>query len=111
MKRTNKGLTSIYNRFHDPEDRRADIEGLRTLHSGMDGVVLRILGWQDAAVKCEFLPEHAAVDNEDNSRSRWRYRWTDDVRNEMLARLIELNEVRGAEEARGRGPGRAALLA
>ena len=110
MRRTNEGLTSMYNRFHDPQDRRADIEDLRTLHSEMDGAVLRVLGWRDAAVKCEFLPEHAAVDNEGKSRFRWRYRWTDDVRNEMLARLIELNEVRGAEEARGRRPGRAALL-
>ena len=36
----------------------------------------------------------------DNQRKeRWRYRWTDEFRDEVLARLLELNHTRAEEEA------------
>ena len=33
----------------------------------------------------------------------YRYRWPDEVRDEVLARLLELNAERGEEEARSGG--------
>lgn len=35
-----------------------------------------------------------------NKKKPYRYRWPDDVRDEVLARLLELNGERAAEEAR-----------
>ena len=35
-------------------------------------------------------------------RKPYRYRWPDDIRDEVLARLLELNAERAAEEARTR---------
>ncbi|MHC5732129.1 MAG: type IIL restriction-modification enzyme MmeI, partial [Nostoc sp.] len=35
MVRNNQGLTDTYNRFHDPEERDADILKLRSLHAAM----------------------------------------------------------------------------
>ncbi len=46
---------------------------------------------------CEFISEYTTVEDREESK-RWRYRWVDNTRNEILARLIELNEARSAEE-------------
>ena len=42
------------------------------------------------------------------ARSRYRYRWPDDIRDEVLARLLELNAERAAAEARVGSAGRVA---
>ena len=36
MNANGEGLTKTYNRFHDPDDRTADIQTLRNLHVEMD---------------------------------------------------------------------------
>jgi hypothetical protein len=109
MVRNNEGLTKTYNRFHDPDERSPDILKLRELHAAMDRAVLDAYGWHDLAEKatCEFLLDY--VDDEDDEpeapasgrRSRkkpWRYRWPDDLRDEVLARLLDLNQKRAEEE-------------
>ena len=103
MVMNNEGLTKTYNRFHDPDERNPDIAELRTLHAAMDRAVLDAYGWTDIPTDCEFLPEHEDDDDEGSSRrkKRYRYRWPDPVRDEVLARLMELNAER-AEEARKR---------
>ncbi|MBE3132123.1 MAG: hypothetical protein IMZ55_01510, partial [Acidobacteria bacterium] len=42
------------------------------------------------------------IDEEEwgNKKKPYRYRWPDDVRDEVLARLLELNAERAKEEAR-----------
>ena len=42
------------------------------------------------------------IDEEEwgDKKKPWRYRWPDEVRDEMLARLLELNAERAKEEAR-----------
>ena len=40
MVRSNEGLTKIYNRFHDREERNPEIVKLRALHAAMDRAVL-----------------------------------------------------------------------
>ncbi len=60
----------------------------------------------DLQPKCEFLLDHEGGDsNADNDakpnkrKKPWRYRWPDDVRDEVLARLLALNQERAKEEA------------
>jgi hypothetical protein len=100
----NEGLTKTYNRFHDPDERQADILRLRELHAAMDCAVLEAYGWNDLAAraKCEFILDYE--DEEDGSegprrrKKPWRYRWHDEIRDEMLARLLALNAERAEDE-------------
>ena len=57
------------------------------------------MGGEDIPTDCDFIPEHAD-DNDPSGRRkrRYRYRWPDSVRDEVLARLMELNAVRADEE-------------
>ena len=48
MVSTNEGLTSTYNRFHDPAETNDGILELRRLHDAMDQAVLAAYGWSDA---------------------------------------------------------------
>ena len=64
MVRNDEGLTTIYNRIHNPNETSSEIQKLRELHSAMDQAVLAAYGWPDAAIECEFLPEYE-TDQED----------------------------------------------
>ena len=102
MQRNNEGLTTTYNRFHDPNERAPDIQKLRELHDEMDRAVLEAYDWSDLQPASEFFPEFAEDDEEEaNSRRRrrYRYRWPDELHDEILARLLALNEQRAALEA------------
>ena len=107
MVRNNEGLTKTYNRFHDPDERSPDIFKLRELHAAMDHAVLDAYGWTDLKPTCEFLLDYEEDEDEDETggtrrrKKPWRYRWPDDFRDEVLARLLELNRQR-----RGRAPER-----
>ena len=62
--------------------------------------------WTDLLPKCtcEFLLDYEDEDeNAEESAGRkkkkpWRYRWPDEVRDEVLARLLKLNAKRAKEE-------------
>lgn len=142
----NEGLTSTYNRFHDPAETSSGLLQLRALHQEMDQAVLEAYGWSDALTQaisenphhtpCGFgldyldleddlqLPEalQERIDTGDlffwdagdaldfqgqlrasgavkaNKRLPWRYRWPDNVRDDVLARLLALNAERYEEE-------------
>lgn len=116
MKTKGIGLTAFYNRFHSPNERDPGILELRRLHSEMDVAVLRAYGWDDLADQatqpdfCQFLLDYEEDEDEEGGSSQssggsgrqkkkpWRYRWPDDFRDEVLARLLELNEQRHREE-------------
>jgi hypothetical protein len=101
MVKKDEGLTKTYNRFHDPDSDDADILKLRELHTAMDHAMLDAYGWDDIPTACEFLLDYEIDEEEwDNKKKPWRYRWPDDVRDELLARLLELNAQRAKEEAR-----------
>ena len=113
-RREAKWSRATYNRFHDPDERDPEIAKLRELHGAMDRAVLNAYGWSDVSTDCEFLLDHE-IDEEEwgNKKKPYRYRWPDEVRDEVLARLLELNAERAREEARsgaaapkkrGRGP-------
>jgi hypothetical protein len=115
MVRNDEGLTKTYNRFHDPDERSPDILRLRDLHAAMDRAVLDAYGWTDIPTACEFLLDYEEDDEDDTEttgkkarkkKKPWRYRWPDDIRDEVLARLLALNAERHAEEVRlGTAPG------
>ena len=101
MVRNGEGLTKTYNRFHDPDKTDSDITELRRLHTAMDRAVLAAYGWRDIPTECDFFPDYA-IDEEEwaGKKKPYRYRWPDTIRDEVLARLLELNADRAAEEAR-----------
>ncbi|MEQ8850954.1 MAG: N-6 DNA methylase [Phycisphaerales bacterium] len=98
-----QGLTKCYNRFHDPEEAGADIEELRDLHAAMDRAVLDAYGWTDIPTDCEFLLDYEEDDDDGSGKTGrkkkpWRYRWPDEVRDEVLARLLAENAKRAEQE-------------
>ncbi len=101
MVQNDEGLTKTYNRFHDPDERDPEIAKLRELHAAMDRALLDAYGWSDLPTDCEFLLDYE-IDEEEwgNKKKPYRYRWPDDVRDEVLARLLELNAERAKAEAR-----------
>ena len=111
MIRNDEGLTKTYNRFHDPDERSPDILELRRLHAEMDRAVLNAYGWHNLAqsATCDFLLDYEDdEDEEDNlsgtpsarrpKKKPWRYRWPDQFRDEVLAKLLELNKQRGEQD-------------
>jgi hypothetical protein len=101
----NAGLTTTYNRFHDPDERDPGILRLRVLHDTMDRAVLDSYGWTDLAPTCQFLLEYEDEEDEETDRASkrkrpWRYRWPDEFRDEVLARLLDLNQERAKQERR-----------
>ena len=101
MVRNDEGLTKTYNRFHDPHEHDSEIARLRDLHAAMDRAVLDAYGWPDVPTDCEFLLDYPIDEEEWGDRKKpYRYRWPDPVRDEVLARLLELNAERAAEETR-----------
>ena len=99
MVQNNEGLTKTYNRFHDPDERSPTIVELRKLHAAMDRAVIHAYGWHGIATECEFLLDYE-IDEEESGRNKkpWRYRWPNDVRDEVLAWLLALNTERALED-------------
>lgn len=89
-----QGLTATYNRFHDPGEAAPGIRRLRALHGELDRAVLAAYGWAD-------LAGHAA----DFADEPPRLRWSQAVRDEVLARLLALNERRAPAPDRPRRAG------
>jgi hypothetical protein len=92
--------------YATPAAALAAVQRLRTLHAAMDTAVLTAYGWTDLLPKCtcEFLLDYEdeESDAEESAGRRkkkpWRYRWPDEVRDEVLARLLKLNADRAEEE-------------
>ncbi|MFN9485035.1 MAG: Eco57I restriction-modification methylase domain-containing protein [Cyanobacteriota bacterium] len=54
MVSNNQGLTSTYNRFHDPSETSSGLLQLRALHQEMDQAVLAAYCWSDVPTACGF---------------------------------------------------------
>jgi hypothetical protein len=96
MIRSRKGLTKTYNLFHDPGEMSEEMVELRRLHDMMDRAVLGAYGWTEINPTCCFFPEFDDQDNDDDGA--FRYRWPDEIRDDVLARLLVLNQQRYQEE-------------
>ena len=96
-----EGMTQTYNRFHDLYETDPRIAELRELHAAMDRAVLDAYGWSDIPTACGLLLDYA-IDEAAWGRKKkpYRWRWPDEVRDEVLARLLALNADRAAAEAR-----------
>ncbi|MYJ44236.1 MAG: N-6 DNA methylase, partial [Rhodothermaceae bacterium] len=99
MVKNNEGMTKTYNRFHDPNEHDPQIRKLRELHAAMDRAVLDAYGWTDIPTDCEFLLDYE-IDEETWGKKKkpYRYRWPDEIHDEVLARLLDLNAKRYEEE-------------
>ena len=92
--------------YATPAAALAAVQRLRTLHAAMDTAVLTAYGWTDLLPKCtcEFLLDYEDEESdaeESTGRKKkkpWRYRWPDEVRDEVLARLLKLNAERAEQE-------------
>jgi hypothetical protein len=111
MVKNNEGLTKTYNRFHDPNEDDPEIARLRELHTAMDRAVLDAYGWSDIKTGCEFILDYD-IDEEEwgDKKKPWRYRWPDDVRDEVLAGLLNLNRQRALAEGQNAPSETAAML-
>lgn len=90
-----KGLTDTYNLFNNPNEQSEKITFLRDLHSALDQETLLAYGWDDLVLDYDFIPEYEV---EEGKNIPWKYRWPDDVRDEILARLLALNKERHFQE-------------
>lgn len=97
MVTNNQGLTKVYNRFHDPYDDDQEIRRLRDLHAEMDRAMLRAYGWDDLADAAN--PVFLTEETETEFTYQGRLFWPSDFRDEVLARLLDLNRARHAAEA------------
>jgi hypothetical protein len=66
MVANNEGLTSTYNRFHDPAETSPELLELRRLHNEMDQAVLAAYGWSDLPTACGFGLDY--LDTEDDAQ-------------------------------------------
>ena len=102
LNRNNEGLTKTYNRFHDPGEMSTEIAELRRLHDAMDRAVLDAYGWVNCRPTCNFFPEfddeEEGEEESTSKKKRFRYRWPDETRDDVLARLLVLNQQRYEEE-------------
>ncbi|MEG4990228.1 hypothetical protein QUB08_31555 [Microcoleus sp. BR0-C5] len=107
MVRNNQGLTDTYHRFHDPDERHPDIIKLRQLHQECDQAVLNAYGWTDIPTDCEFILDYEEEEEKSEGISKrqnkkpWRYKWPEEIHDEVLARLVNLNLKRHQEEILG----------
>jgi hypothetical protein len=99
-----EGLTKIYNRFHRPDEQSAEIIRLRALHDAVDRSVLDAYGWTDLQPVCQFFPEFDEDEDDDETGSgrkkkkKYRYRWSDEIQDDVLARLLILSRERATLE-------------
>lgn len=99
MVRNDEGLTKTYNRFHSRNETSTEIQRLRELHAAVDRAVLDAYGWNDLLPTHDFIPDFLEEDDEGRMVEKsFRYRWPDEFRDEVLARLLALNQQRAAEE-------------
>jgi hypothetical protein len=82
------GLTSTYNRVHNPDSHDPAIQELRDIHVAIDEAVMRAYGWDDLDLKIGHHPTKIGI------------RWTvsKEARFELLDRLLEENHRRYALE-------------
>ena len=136
MQIKNEGLTNIYNRFNNPNEKDSTIIELRNLHNSIDETVMSLYGWKDIQLKYGFgldyldLDEELQIsenimkkmDNDDvffldknqaytfeqelNSITKkpvklsWKFRWPNDLKEEVISRLLSLNFSHYEEEVK-----------
>jgi hypothetical protein len=88
MEARQEGLTTLYNRFHNPNDTSQDIEQLRKLHQEVDRLVAQSYGWIDLEMHHGFFDTKQGV----------RYSIDQRAQRKALDLLITLNAQRYQDE-------------
>ncbi len=83
-----KGLTSIYNMFHDQNVVIFDFQEFRNLHIKLDQAVAAAYGWDDIDLGHGFHETKQGI----------RFTISEEARREVLQRLLKLNHERYEEE-------------
>lgn len=87
----NIGLTKYSNRLNSPDANGDDIVKLRELHASLDHAVLAAYGWGDVVPAYEFSGDY---ENDDGTEGSVRLNFTEEVRDEILRRLLALHAER-----------------
>ncbi len=99
-----EGLTKTYNRFHDPDEKSADIARLRELHVEMDKAVAAAYGWEELSGFGN--PKGLSLGHGFHETAQGvRFTLSEAARREVLARLLKLNHVRWEEEREQKAEG------
>jgi hypothetical protein len=85
-----RGLLRTYLGMHRADERSATARRLRELHAALDRAALDAYGWTDIHPTYDFRPQP------DGSI---RYTWADETHDEVIARLLELNQAVTEREA------------
>lgn len=88
MKDRGVGITALYDLLGDAGERSADLELMRADHRALDEAVMTAYGWEDLELGHGF---HETVSGQ-------RYTIAEEVRGEVLDRLLELSHQQHAEE-------------
>jgi hypothetical protein len=91
-----EGLTKIYNRFHTRGEKAHDIAHLRELHADLDHAAMRAYGWDDLADRA--VPEFIEQEVDEGEKPKTRFDWPAEFKDEVLAKLLDLNAERAAAE-------------
>ena len=85
------GLTPLGNRLNSPDNFSPEVISLREQLVAMDKAVLEAYGWTDIIPVYEFSGDY---ENEDGSAGSVRLNFTEEVRDEILRRLLALHAER-----------------
>lgn len=85
------GLTPLGNRLNSQDNFSPEVISLRELLVAMDKAVLEAYGWADIIPIYEFSGDY---ENEDGTAGSVRLNFTEDVRDEILRRLLALHAER-----------------
>ena len=87
------GLTDLYNRFHNSQDKSTTLRQLRELQVEIDQAVAQAYGWDDLDLGHDFHEVPYLPEND-----RIRFTVSEPARLEILDRLSQLNRERYEEE-------------
>ena len=103
MIRNNEGLTKTYNRFHALEEQAPTSSASASSTPPWTAPSSTPTAGRTSTA-CDFFLEYEDEDDDDDTakarkkKKPWRYRWPDEVRDDVLARLLALNAERAEEE-------------
>lgn len=104
MEELKVGFTKMYNRFHHPDETNLKILKLREIQKSMDQAVLDAYGWNDLTLEYDFILDYEEEEEEEGSKRKkkkpYRYKFVPELHDEILARLLMLNQERHEEEVR-----------
>ena len=99
MTENEEGLTTVYNRLNNPDEKEKNIQRLRGLQIEMDQLVLKTYGWNDLATDHDFFLDFEEEHEEKDKRKKpYRYRLSNELKDKIIGRLLDLNGKKADRE-------------